>query len=204
VLPLFFGRSGALTGFIPEKTAEIGAELGPLDVRIADVLYPLPRGEPRLAEILLENVWDTATAERIKPHRVVLVDHGSPLPQVTEVRRSLAKRMRAALGADVLVDEAVMERRPGTEYDFNGDLLQHLLRRVAAEQPGQTVILAMLFLSAGRHAGPDGDIDQICRAVLRDFPHLRVHRTGLVGSHPLLLDILQSRHQAAVASIRRN
>lgn len=202
VLPLFFGRSGALTGFVPDKAAAIGAELGALDVRLADVLYPLPEGEPRLAAILVDNLRETAAAEGVEPRRVVLVDHGSPLPQVIDVRRSLAERMRSALGAGVGVDEAVMERRPGAEYDFNGDLLEDLLRRIAKEAPGETVILAMLFLSAGRHAGPGGDVDGICQRVMGDFPGLRVHRSGLVGSHPLLLDILQSRYEDAARPIQ--
>jgi sirohydrochlorin ferrochelatase len=198
VLPLFFGHSGALTGFIPDKVAEIGAELGPLDVRIADVLCPLPDGEPRLAEILRDNLRQSAGAAGITPRRVILVDHGSPLPQVTAVRRHLAGRLRAILGTEPTLEEAVMERRPGAAYDFNGDLLEDVLRRAAAETPQQAVMLSLLFLSAGRHAGPGGDIDQICAGVTADFPGLRVLRTGLVGSHPLLLDILGSRYEAAM------
>ena len=195
VLPLFFGPSRALTKSVLDKAAELGKEFAPLDLRVADLLYPLPAGEPRLVDILLDNLQRTAETRGVKPDRAVLVDHGSPLPAVTAVRRALAARMRDALGADVRVDEAAMERRPGSEFDFNGDLLEDLLRRIATEDPAQTVILSMLFLSAGRHAGPGGDIDDICRSVEQDFPGFRVQPTPLVGTHPGIIDILQARYE---------
>jgi len=197
VLPLFFGRSGALTGFVPEKAEAVRSELGPFDLRLSDVLYPLPEGEPRLVQILHDNVLKTGDAEAVAPSRVVLVDHGSPLPQVTEVRRALAADLRERFGAGTVVDEAVMERREGSEYDFNGELLEDVLRGLAEEQRERQVVLAMLFLSAGKHAGTGGDIEQICGRVEADYPGFRALPTPLVGSHPGLVDILESRYRRA-------
>jgi sirohydrochlorin ferrochelatase len=51
----------------------------------------------------------------------------------------------------------------------------------------------MLFLSAGRHAGPNGDIAQIRERIQQRFPGLCVQTAPLVGSHPALIDILHSR-----------
>jgi sirohydrochlorin ferrochelatase len=195
VLPLFFGRSGALTGFIPETVRGIQGELGPCDLRMADVLCPLPGGEPRLVQILLEHIRRTVDAQNLAPSRVVLVDHGSPLREVTQVRRLLAAGLRERLGSGTTLGEAVMERRAGKEYDFNGELLEDVLRHLAEEDRQSPVILSMLFLSAGRHAGAGGDIDQICGRVAADFPGFRAFPTPLVGSHPLLIDILEQRYR---------
>ena len=193
VLPLFFGRSGALTGFIPETVETLQAALRPFELEVADVLCPLPQGEPRLTRILCDNLAQAAAELAVEP-RLILVDHGSPLPTVTEVRRRLAAEMRGLLG--VTVEEAVMERRSGPEYDFNGPLLETLLRRLAEDDPSRPVALAMLFLSAGRHAGAGGDVEQICRRAQAEHPRLRVAISPLVASHPAILDILEDRYRA--------
>ena len=55
------------------------------------------------------------------------------------------------------------------------------------------VIAAMLFLSPGRHAGPEGDVAQICRAAEATRPGLRVTMTELLGGHPALIELLAKR-----------
>jgi sirohydrochlorin ferrochelatase len=57
------------------------------------------------------------------------------------------------------------------------------------------VVLAMLFLSPGRHAGVGGDISGICADVQQQATGLRITPTPLVGEHPLLIDILHDRLQ---------
>jgi sirohydrochlorin ferrochelatase len=193
VLPLYFGPSAALTRLIPEIAAELGARHGPFRLRLAPELCPLPPGEPRLADLLAQQTADTAARFGIAPRRVVLVDHGSPLPQVSAVRTWLAQGLRARLGAGSEVLEAAMERRPGAEYDFNGETLATLLERLARQDPDTPTILAMLFLAPGRHAGPDGDIAQICRRAQDRSPGLRVYLGPLVGEHPGLIEILARR-----------
>jgi hypothetical protein len=64
---------------------------------------------------------------------------------------------------------------------------------LAAEDVATPIILSMLFLSPGRHAGPGGDIADICSAVERDHPGFRIHPSALVGGHPRLLAILAAR-----------
>ena len=198
-LPLFFGPSRALSRFIPDTAAAFEPEFGPLRVRVAPELCPLPSGEPRLAGILADHVAATAGAAGVPTRRVVLVDHGSPMPQVTAVRRWLAGRLRERLGDDVLLEEAVMERRPGPDYDFNGDLLETVLDRLAESDPAGPVILVMLFLAPGRHAGAGGDIARITAAVEQAHPGFRVHTTPLVGAHPALIDILADRTAVGLA-----
>ncbi len=198
VVPLFFGPSRALSQFIPETAAACERDFGPLRVRVAPELCPLPAGEPRLASILADHVAATAEAAGIAHRRVVLVDHGSPIPPVTAVRRWLAGRLRERLGGETQLEEAVMERRPGAGYDFNGDLLELVLNRLGEADAMGPVILAMLFLAPGRHAGAGGDIAGIIAAAEQSHPGLRIHATPLVGAHPALIDILANRAAAAL------
>ena len=197
LVPLWFGPSRALTHFIPELTAALRRTHGPFRLACTPALCPLPHGEPRLVEVLLGNIDATATAAAITPRRLVLVDHGSPIPSVTAVRTWLAARLRERLGPAAVLEEAVMERRPGPEYDFNGELLETVLHRLAAADPSAPVILPLLFLAPGRHAGPGGDLAAICGRVESAVPGFRVLPTPLVGAHPGLIDILAERIAAA-------
>ena len=193
LIPLFFGPSRALSAFVPETAAALADEFGAFRLRIAPELCPLPAGEPCLVEILIDHIRQTAAAAGFMPRRVVLVDHGSPIPSVTAVRRWLGDQLRQRLGREMWIDEAAMERRAGVEYDFNGEPLEDQLRRLADADPMTPIVLAMLFLSAGRHAGPGGDIDTIRARIEADYPGLRIHPSPLVGSHPGLIEILVLR-----------
>jgi sirohydrochlorin ferrochelatase len=115
---------------------------------------------------------------------------------VTAVRRWLGERLAQRLGPGVRVEQAVMERRAGADYDFNGPLLEDLLRDLADADRATPVILAMLFLSAGRHAGPGGDIADIIGRVESEYSGFRIHPSPLVGSHPGLIEIFLSRLNA--------
>lgn len=188
-LPLFFGPSRALSNFIPEQVAALSAEFGDFTLQQAEVLCPLPGGEELLADIVADNVSACGPADR-----VIVVDHGSPIPEVTAVRAWLAQALSSRLQPFApIIDEAVMERREGAGYDFNGELLTDKLKETTGR-----VVLAMLFLSPGRHAGPGGDIAEICAAAEQASPRLQVTPSPLVGEHPLLLDILAARLQAVV------
>jgi len=87
-----------------------------------------------------------------------------------------------------------MERRPGAAYAFNEPLLENLLA-----QPGwreSAVIVGQLFLLPGRHAGPAGDVAEICARAEAGAPGLRTRRTALLGEHPQLIDVLADRYRA--------
>lgn len=198
ILPLFFGPSRAIGDFIPEVAGRVAAAHGPLELRIADVLCPLPAGEPRLVDILADNVAAAlGDGAEHPPTDVLLVDHGSPLPAVTAVRHwlaeRLAQRLPARLGGEVKVGEAVMERREGADYDFNGRLLAEVLADIGSAGEPRSVVLAMQFISPGRHAGAGGDIDDIAAAARAAHPGLDVQSTRLIGEHPLFEDILAER-----------
>lgn len=191
-VPLFFGLSKALTSFIPEEVAKLTPDYPELTVKVAQVTYPLPEGDMRLAQIVFDHTQQ-AQQQTSDQTRIVLVDHGSPSPTITEVRQRIAQTLQEHFALHV--DQAVMERRAGKEYDFNGELLANWLSE-QAQQGVTNVIVAMLFFLPGRHAGPNGDVAEICDSVVKEFPKLRYTITPLIGEHPLLLDILKDRMNA--------
>lgn len=190
VLPFFFGPSKALTGYLPERMATLQARFPNVSVRVAQPLVD-ERGDNdlRLARLLADNVREHLNDTR---PRVALVDHGSPIPEVTAVRNRLAGQLSVLLADEVAcVAAASMERREGEAYRFNEPLLQNLLDN--PDFHDGPVVLAMLFLSPGRHAGEEGDIAEICQDAQQRHPTLNVVTTRLVGEHSGIVDILHSR-----------
>lgn len=196
ILPLFIGPSRAITEYLPAVIEEFGAKFPTLKVRIAQTLYR--EGDQRFATMLADRV--RAILGELKPSnqplRVALVDHGSPIAEVTVVRNALADQLDRVLGDAVeQVAPCSMERRSGPEYDFNEPLLESLLGR--EKWNSGTVIVAQLFLVPGRHAGPSGDIAQICARAEKASPNLKIRRTEVLASHPAMLEILADRWRTA-------
>lgn len=190
LLPLFFGVSRALTSFVPDKQQVLEEEFGDFSVSMLAVIYPMPEGEALLAEIIKDHILQ-ATAHAKASH-AVLTDHGSPIAKVTNVRKHLAAATRQLLPSHIQLDESVMERREGKEYDFNGDLLKDYLIK-QAQQGVEAVVVIMMFFLPGRHAGPNGDVIEICQDVMDEYPALSVSVSPLISEHPLLVDILVNR-----------
>ena len=192
LLPIFFGESKALTKFIPDELDSLKNKYGEFQLKIAEVIYPLPDGESILCDIIHDHITDTAERENLDLNNVVIVDHGSPIPQVTNVRKHIAQSVQESFSGDCNIEQAVMERREGAEYDFNGDLLDDWLKKKA--QSGESsVIVILLFFLAGRHAGEGGDIVEICNSVMKEYPELKITISPLISEHPKFLSILQSR-----------
>ncbi len=197
VLPFFFGPTGAITEYLPRREAVLRSRYGAFSVRYGAFLADHAQSTPSIVDILADRVRETVTARTLSCSPVVLVDHGSPRREVTRVRDSLAPELADRLGTAVAgVQVASMERREGAAYDFNEPLLERALR--APDLPAGDVVLAMLFLSPGRHAGEDGDVARICSAAARERPGLQVHRTELVGTHPAIVDVLEARYRSAM------
>jgi len=197
-VPLFFGMSRALTAFVPEQVEQLTEAFGPFVLRLADVLSPMPKGEPLLADILADNVTRGCAEMGAEATCVIVVDHGSPLPEVTAVRAKVAMTLRERLADGIWLSQAVMERRTGADYDFNGQLLGDLLDSCVAPGGAAVVVLAMMFVSPGRHAGPGGDIETICADAIARNPGLQLKISPLINEHPLLIDILQARLEAVI------
>ena len=73
-----------------------------------------------------------------------------------------------------------MEKRKVGKYSFNGPLLLNQLRKNNFDQGD--VIISLMFLLPGNHAGLHGDITKICVEAEKRKPKLRTHLTSLVGA----------------------
>ncbi len=197
VLPFFLAPSRALTEYLAERMATLQQSHPGVHVRVARPLVNLEGTlDLRLARILGDGVLERMTPGS-RP-AVVLVDHGSPIPEVTAVRNGLAGQLSVLLEDRVqCLAAASMERREGDAYRFNEPLLERLLDRPGFNR-GE-VIIAMLFLSPGRHAGRDGDVATICAEAERRHPGLKTTMTRLAGEHDGILDILAERLDRALA-----
>ena len=75
---------------------------------------------------------------------------------------------------------------------FNGELLEKKLDACVPAGSAANLVLAMMFISPGRHAGPGGDIEAICAEAQTRHPGLQLAISPLIGEHPLLIDILKA------------
>nr|WP_077531665.1 CbiX/SirB N-terminal domain-containing protein [Halomonas utahensis] len=200
ILPFFFGPSRALSGYLPERLGEMQEVHPEVRVRVASPLVDLQAPtDLRLARILRDGVEEQIQQlpTGSKP-AVVLADHGSPIPEVTAVRNVVAGQLATLLEDRVRsVTPASMERREGDEYRFNEPLLENLL-----DEPGFNdgpVIVSMLFLSPGKHAGEDGDVATICADAEARNSGLATRITRLAGEHDGILEILADRLEEAIS-----
>jgi hypothetical protein len=192
VLPLFFGPSVAIGGYLEGRVKALREKWSDLEVRVAPWMVKVDdAGDERMARVLLDLAEGGAEAKGWERPALALVDHGTPQEGVNEVRNFLAGQVaRLAEGRFRRVAPCSMERREGAEYDFNEPLLENLL---GTDGFDGEVVLSMLFVSAGRHAGPGGDVAEICAAAEKKYPGLRTGMTELVASHPGLTEILAER-----------
>ncbi len=192
IIPLFFGPSGALVDYLPRRLRILRESCPEMRARILNPLFVSPdNGGSILATILKERIESVQAIQELDYFKVILVDHGSPKRSVTNVRNEVAKLLELQLGKQFKVAPASMERRAGNQYAFNEPLLEQALNSLERNQP--PIILAQMFLSPGRHAGPEGDISKICESAVFSEPELQIHKTELMGSHPLLIELLTRR-----------
>jgi sirohydrochlorin ferrochelatase len=175
LVPFFISPQGAIGSALRRDLEQLQAELGPFTFTFGSGLADagvIPR-------ILAARVRETAQAAGLVSPPVVLVDHGGPSPASAALRDRLTAAVATELGSDF---------PPPVAASMEGDhppLLADILAQPA--HAGRDVVVALLFLSPGRHAGPGGDIAEICAA-----SPARTHCTGLIGTHPLALAALSA------------
>lgn len=177
-IPFFISTQGAIGSALHADLTRLQAETGPWSFHFTTGLAA--RGA--LPRILAARVRESIATLKLDRPRVIVVDHGGPSPISAEVRDATARATALLLQTEVrAVAAASME---GEDHPHNLPLLAQQLR--AAEWNEGDVLVAPLFLSPGRHAGPAGDVAEIIdAAVAETHGKLRVHMTGLVGTHPL-------------------
>jgi hypothetical protein len=133
---------------------------------------------------------------------VLLVDHGSPIYAVACVRNHLGDQVCELLRREIAgFGVASMERRPGPDYAFNEPLLSSALARPPFNQ-GEVVILHQ-FLSPGRHAGPSGDVAEICEEAGRGAPRLATYLTEPIAGDPRVVEVLLRRLETGMQRLRQ-
>eukprot|EP00123_Amoebidium_parasiticum_P003647 comp14937_c0_seq1/m.11518 comp14937_c0_seq1/g.11518 ORF comp14937_c0_seq1/g.11518 comp14937_c0_seq1/m.11518 type:complete len:630 (-) comp14937_c0_seq1:25-1914(-) len=200
VLPFFFGPSAAITDYVPERTRHVMNTHPRLHVRIAPPLVDTAdETDTRIAAVLVDRIRETKAQHNLGPMRVVVCDHGSPLAAVHQVRPHLVAQVKTMLGSEVLdVVGSSMERRDGPEYDFNEPLLERVFDTDG--YGSGDVIISLVFLSPGRHAGEGGDIATILAEAEAQRPGLKTYMTGLVGSHQTVCEVLAQRYNQGLNS----
>jgi len=200
IVPLFFGRSAAIYEYLQQRIEEIKKEFPNLQVRIADPLVDIENNHnDDVAQILAELVRIKISENKLKVPSVTLVDHGTPRKKVNDVRNFIANQLRDILSDEVSsVQPSSMESRPEPEYKFNEPLLEDLL---GSDGFCGDVILSMLFISPGRHAGEGGDIHTICVESEASSDGLKTHMSGLLSEHLGLVKILELRLRSGMESL---
>jgi sirohydrochlorin ferrochelatase len=182
-VPFFISAQGAVGSALRTDLERLSAQLGGLSVVFTDGLAA--RG--MLAPIVAARVRATMAAKKLFRPSVILVDHGGPSAASAALRDLIASDVHSLLGPEIAsLTAASMEGAHGPLF---ADTLAALAR------DGRAAVAAPLFLSPGRHAGPDGDLARIARASLP-----AIHFTDLVGTHPLAVDALAAALHESLAS----
>lgn len=180
-VPFFISAQGAIGSALRGDLAKLQREAdatGGFEFAVTGGLAS--RGA--LAGIIAERVRETIAARGLSQPAVIIADHGGPSANSAALRDSLAAEVRTLLGAESgPLAAASME-------GAHGPLLDDQLAAPGFAQGD--VVVALLFLSPGRHAGADGDVAQICHAAEARTPELRCHLSGLVGTHPRVIEPL--------------
>lgn len=178
-VPFFISPQGAIGSALRRDLESLQTETGGFEFNFTSGLAE----SGALASIIADRVREITPAMTADAP-VVLVDHGGPSSASAGLRDRVAAETAALLQRTV--HPCSME---GDHQPLLADLLS------APGFANREVIVAQLFLSPGRHAGPGGDIEEICRA-----SPARCHRTALVGDHPRATAILAAAIRRALSS----
>ncbi len=194
-IPLFLGPSLAISEYLVTLIEEAKALDPEIDIRVAPPLAgsDFQKPDPRLAQILADQIEALMKKYTLKDFDVVLVDHGSPIKKLSELRNNVAEQLGELLHTKALkVHPCSMERRHGAEYAFNEPLLGNV-GQMPYQIKGRDLVVAMFFILPGRHAGEGGDVDGILQELKDGGAIQAFYKTDLLGNHPMLLEILKDR-----------
>ncbi|MEM6486536.1 MAG: CbiX/SirB N-terminal domain-containing protein, partial [Pseudomonadota bacterium] len=166
ILPMFLGPSLAIEELLVRLVRDAQLTSPQLKVSVAPPLAGVDAQNPdiRLARILADHVQKTVDRHRLSKPVVALVDHGTPHRPVNRLRNAVARQLKGLLEEEVSeVIACSMERREGDEFSFNEPLLESL---GGGSTSHKQCVAAMFFLLPGRHAGPGGDVAEICGGLI--------------------------------------
>jgi hypothetical protein len=184
-VPFFISPQGAIGSALRRDLEALQRETGGFDFVFTDGLA----AANALPAIVADRMRETMNALELKRPSVVVVDHGGPSRNSADIRNQVSDILRLGLGETIgSLSPASMESPDGPDFDFNRPLLAEVLAQPSFNTGD--VLIAPLFLSPGRHAGPKGDLAEIARAAELRSPGLRCHFTQLIGSHPETIETL--------------
>ena len=197
-LPLFLGPSLAITDYLMELIEEAKLLCPEIEILVAPPLagWDVNHPDQRLAWILADQVNGLIEQNGLRRStNLVLVDHGSPIEKLSILRNTVTNQLRKLLADSVSTATACsMERRDGDAYAFNDPLLETIsFEQLSTEKTLETLVVAMFFLLPGRHAGEDGDVDDILQGLVNDGKIKNFFKTDLIANHPLIYSILKDR-----------
>ena len=192
-IPFFFGPSLGIREWLPKKLNSWIGEHPTVSFRILGELFR--SGDDRIARALADHSRKTIRESKMRHPSLALVDHGTPLREVNQVREQVGDELEKLMSSEISdFSTCSMERREGKEYDFNDPLLESILEKWSENKDKDIQILvAPLFLSPGRHAGEGGDLSQICSRFHCAEKNILIERSDLLGQHPLVLEVLRDR-----------
>ncbi len=186
-VPFFISAQGAIGSALRRDLEKLQREFADLEFTLTDGLAA--RGV--IVAIVAERVRELLATDfsgTNAPPPLIVVDHGGPSAVSASLRDALAGEIGRLLGPVVEICEAASME--GAHQPLLADLLS------TAPFTGRATIVAPLFLSPGRHAGPGGDIAQICAAAASPC-----HLTALIGQHPLAIQTLSDVLQTTLKKI---
>ena len=184
LVPFFISAQGAIGSALRTDLEKLSSSLGGFSFAFTEGLAA--RGA--LAGIVAARIRETISSKKLFRLPVIVVDHGGPSSTSAALRDGIVAEVRSLLGADI--GPLVAASMEGSHGPLLGDTL------ASPTFDHGDVVIAPLFLSPGRHAGPEGDLAHIARAA-----SARVHFTELVGTHPVAVDALAAALRDALTSI---
>jgi hypothetical protein len=204
LLPFFIGPSLAIKDYLPKILLPLKKDYPQATFNISPPLAGdnLRSPDLRLSYAIFCDVKKIIDESNHKSFGILLVDHGSPVKEVCDVKNSVGKQLQNRLEKEffdrIIKTECYsMERRDGEAYAFNEPLLDKCHTGNACSQ--SVVILAPLFLLPGRHAGKGGDIDQILSESL-PFNTEKIQKTKLLHASDTTIEILKDRLNGCLRS----
>lgn len=174
-IPFFVSAQGAIGSALRRDLEGLRQHLG-FEFTFTDGLAARGTVAPMVADQVRAALGSRYSAT---PAPVIVVDHGGPSASSASVRDEIAAAVRMELGSDIGALAAV------SMEGAHPPLLAGQLR--ARGFAGEEVVVAPLFLTPGRHAGPDGDVARICAS-----SGTTCHLAERLGEHPSVVDALAS------------
>lgn len=181
-IPFFISAQGAIGSALRDDLEQLHSALGGFRFTFTSGIA----AHQTLVRIVASRIRETIEADQLKQPPVIVVDHGGPSVTSANLRNAIATEVGHALGAEIgALTPASLE---GNEHEHNRPLFVDALTSPGFDRGD--VVVAPLFLAPGRHAGPKGDLAQIAAEAEDRSEPLRCHFTPLVGTHPLVVDVL--------------